>query len=315
MANNITEVDFVYLWVDGNDPAWQAKRNAVIGKTDSNPSADCKGRYADNDELKYSLRSLEKYAPWIRNIFIVTDNQVPKWLDTSNPKIKIIDHTEILPAQSLPCFNSCLIEHYIWRIPGLSEHFLYGNDDLFINRPVQPSDFFDKNGRPIIRLNRRPFRRLTLFFREKIQRKPLGNYVITIRNAAELVNKKYGIYYGGKTHHNIDAYLKSNYQHVWEVFKDEIEATSQNHIRSANDIQRNIYSYVPLAEGCGHLQYVTQKTSFRFHIHRHNHYKKLERYNPMLFCMNDSEFANDDDRARATAFLEKYFPEKSQFEK
>ncbi len=315
MANNITEVDFVYLWVDGNDPAWQAKRNAIIGKTDSNPSADCKGRYADNDELKYSLRSLEKYAPWIRNIFIVTDNQVPKWLDTSNPKIKIIDHTEILPTHSLPCFNSCLIEHYIWRIPGLSEHFLYGNDDLFINRPVKPSDFFDKNGLPIIRLNRRPFRRLTLFFREKIQRKPLGNYVITIRNAAELVNKKYGIYYGGKTHHNIDAYLKSNYQHVWEVFKDEIEATSINHIRSSNDIQRNIYSYVPLAEGRGHLQYVTQKTSFRFHIHRHNHYQKLERYNPMLFCMNDSEFANDDDRARATAFLEKYFPEKSQFEK
>lgn len=130
-----------------------------------------------------------------------------------------------------------------------------------------------------------------------------------------MVEKKYGIYYGGKTHHNIDAYLKSDYQHAAQVFDSEIKATFANHVRSASDVQRNIYSYVALAEKRAHLHYVTQRTSFRFHIHRENHYKKLKRYNPMLFCMNDSEFATDEDRKRMAEFLSLRFPDKSQFEK
>lgn len=317
MKNKTTleEIDFVYLWVDGNDSNWRAKHNAFTGKTDEKSSVDCNGRYFNNDELKYSLRSLEKYAPWIRRIFIVTDNQTPKWLDTTNPKIRIVDHKEILPPESLPCFNSCLIEHFLWKIPDLSEHFLYGNDDMFINKPATPDSFFGEDGLPIVRLNRRPLRKLTLALKEIIQRKPLNNYLQTIKNAAELVEKKFGIYYGSKTHHNIDAYLKSNFQHVAEVFKNEINTTLNNHIRSSNDIQRNIYSYVLLAENLGHLHYVNQKTSFRFHIHKHNHYKKLEKCNPLLFCMNDSEFANDNDRILAAEFLKKRFPEKSKFEK
>ncbi|MDE7072654.1 MAG: Stealth CR1 domain-containing protein, partial [Bacteroidales bacterium] len=97
-----TDIDLVYLWVNGNDPKWRAKRNAVIGKTEEGSAVNCEGRYADNDELKYSLRAVEMYAPWVRKIFIVTDNQRPEWLDTSHPKIQIVDHTEILPPQSLP---------------------------------------------------------------------------------------------------------------------------------------------------------------------------------------------------------------------
>ncbi|MDE5919514.1 MAG: Stealth CR1 domain-containing protein, partial [Duncaniella sp.] len=75
-----SEIDMVYLWVNGNDPVWQAKRNAAVGKPVERLAMNCEGRYADNDELKYSLRSVEMYAPWIRRIFIVTDNQVPEWL-------------------------------------------------------------------------------------------------------------------------------------------------------------------------------------------------------------------------------------------
>lgn len=309
------DVDIVYLWVDGNDPQWRAKHNACIGKTEEKSAVNCEGRYADNDELKYSLRSIEKYAPWIHRIFIVTDNQVPEWLDTSSPKVRIVDHKEILPEISLPCFNSRLLEHFLYRIPGLSEHFLYANDDMFINRPVAPEDFFSSDGLPVVRFNRRPFRKLSLWFKEKVQGKQLSNYVQAIRNSAALVERKYGIYYGGKTHHNIDAYLKSDCKHVGEVFKSEIEDTLSNHVRSANDVQRNIYSYVPLAEKRAHLSYVTQKTSFRLHIDNPGHYGKLERYKPMLFCMNDSEYATDSDRKRATAYLEKRFPEKSCFEK
>ena len=127
--------------------------------------------------------------------------------------------------------------------------------------------------------------------------------------------KKYGKYYGGKTHHNIDAYLRSDYEHAAKVFEDEIRTTLPNHVRSENDIQRNIYSYVALAEKRAHLHYVTQRTSFRLHIQNESHYGKLERYNPILFCMNDSQYAKDCDRKRAAAFLDKRFPEKSQYEK
>lgn len=309
------DIDLVYLWVNGNDPQWLAKRNACIGKTEEKSAVNCDGRYADNDELKYSLRSIEKYAPWLRRIFIVTDNQVPVWLDTSNAKVRIVDHKEIMPDVCLPCFNSAVIEHFLYRIPGLAEHFIYANDDMFINKPVTPETFFGKDGLPIVRFNRRPFRKWTLLFKEKVQGKRLSNYVQTIRNSAELVEKKYGKYYGGKTHHNIDAYLRSDYEHAAKVFEDEIRTTLPNHVRSENDIQRNIYSYVALAEKRGHLHYVTQRTSFRLHIQNESHYGKLERYNPILFCMNDSQYAKDCDRKRAAAFLDKRFPEKSQYEK
>ena len=309
------DIDLVYLWVNGNDPQWLAKRNACIGKTEEKSAVNCDGRYADNDELKYSLRSIDKYAPWLRRIFIVTDNQVPVWLDTANPKVRIVDHKEIMPDVCLPCFNSAVIEHFLYRIPGLAEHFIYANDDMFINKPVTPETFFGKDGLPIVRFNRRPFRKWTLLFKEKVQGKRLSNYVQTIRNSAELVEKKYGKYYGGKTHHNIDAYLRSDYEHAAKVFEDEIRTTLPNHVRSENDIQRNIYSYVALAEKRAHLHYVTQRTSFRLHIQNESHYGKLERYNPILFCMNDSQYAKDCDRKRAAAFLDKRFPEKSQYEK
>ena len=309
------DIDLVYLWVNGNDPQWLAKRNACIGKTEEKSAVNCDGRYADNDELKYSLRSIDKYAPWLRRIFIVTDNQVPVWLDTSNARVRIVDHKEIMPDVCLPCFNSAVIEHFLYKIPGLAEHFIYANDDMFINKPVTPETFFGKDRLQIVRFNRRPFRKWTLLFKEKVQGKRLSNYVQTIRNSAELVEKKYGKYYGGEAQHNIDAYRRRDYEHAAKVFEDEIRTTLPNHVRSENDIQRNIYSYVALAEKRAHLHYVTQRTSFRLHIQNESHYGKLERYNPILFCMNDSQYAKDCDRKRAAAFLDKRFPEKSQYEK
>ena len=310
MSDARFDIDLVYLWVDGNDPAWRAKRNALTGTPE-----DCKGRYADNDELKYSLRAAEMYAPWIRRIFIVTDNQVPGWLDTSNPRIRIVDHTEILPPECLPTFNSTVIEHFLFRIPGLAEHFLYANDDVFFNRPVAPSDFFTPDGLPIVRFNRRPLRKLTLWIREKWLKKPISNYNLTIRTSARLVEKKYGVYFGCKTHHNIAAYSKSTYAHIFDVFKDDIKSVLENHIRSDNDIQRNLYSYAAVAEKKAKPVYVTQRTSFRFHIDNPKHYAKMEKYKPMLFCMNDSQYATDADRSRVREYLLMRFPRKSDFEK
>ena len=310
----MTDIDLVYLWVDGNDPKWIEKRNACIGEP-SGREENCEGRYAEHEELKYSLRSVEKYAPWIRKIFIVTDNQTPKWLDTSNPKVQIVDHSGIMPAECLPCFNSTVIHHCLHNIPSLSEHFLLADDDMYLNRPVHPGTFFAEDGLPIIRLNRRIFRRSYYFWKTKVLHHPLRNYVQKIHNSALLVERRYGTYYTGKPHHNMDAYLKSTYQYARELFDKEISATLHNHVRSSDDLQRSLYSYVALAEGRAHFLYVNQYTSFRLHIHKERHYGRFEKYNPVFFCMNDSQYACDDDRQRAAAFIRELFPDKSSFEK
>ena len=308
------DIDLVYLWVNGNDPKWQAKRDACIGRP-TERQENCKGRYADSGELKYSLRSIEMFAPWIRKIFIVTDDQKPEWLNTENPKIQVVDHKEIMPAESLPCFNSTLIEHYLDKIPGLSEHFLFSNDDMYINQSVTPATFFAADGLPILYMNRKPFRKLALWFRDNVKGKPLSMYLKIIRNAAELVEKYYGTYYGCKPHHNIDSYLKSTITFTNRKFEKEFSPMVPHHVRAADDIQRSVYSYVALAEKKGHLRYVSHKHSFRLHIDNHKLYEKFERYNPVFFCMNDSEFANDVDRKAAIDFLESKFPKKSEFEK
>ena len=316
MKSEIPNIDLVYLWVDGNDPKWQAKRNAFLERKVENSLSSFNGRYVNNDELKYSLRSVERYAPWIRKIFIVTDDQKPEWLDIENPKIKIIDHKEILPAESLPCFNSNVLEHFLCKISNLSEYFILSNDDTFFNKIVSPTTFFGKDGYPIIRLTRKPFRRFRWFLREKIFKNPHKLYSKALFNAAELVKQKFGFFYNGLPHHNIDSYLKSDCIRVGEqIFKNEIDHTKMNHIRNANDIQRIVYSYVALAEKRGHLRYVSNDESLHIHIQKDRHFEKLKKFNPTFFCMNDTEYANDNDRMKLKVWLSTRFPEKSEFEK
>jgi len=309
-------IDLVYLWCDGNDKEWLKRKAVFLNNAVTDIETACKGRDANNDELKFSLRSVEKYLPWIRRIFIVTDNQIPDWLNVSHPKIKIIDHRDIFPSEALPCYNPMILEHFLHKIPELSEHFIYANDDMLINKSVSPDFFFSADGFPVVRLKRKPFRRLQWFWKQHISKKPLLNYRETIINASELVKKKYGIYYNGLPHHNIDAYLKSDCKRVAEqIFSEEIIKCLKNHIRNNNDIQCVIYQYVALAEKRGHLRFVSNRQSMFVNIHRESNYRKLIKYSPTLFCMNDSQFADDNDRVKMKAFLQEYFPEKSSFEK
>jgi len=312
------DIDLVYLWVDGNDPEWLAKRNALLGNIKES-SEDCKGRYADNDELRYSLRSVEKYAPWIRKIFIVTDNQTPDWLDATNPKIKIVDHKEILPKESLPCFNSTVIESFLYKIPNLSEHFLYANDDMFFNAFVQPDFFFETDGFPIVCLKRELFGkwhyRIYCWAKFLTGKKP-GQYPKTIKDASLLVKKKFGKYYSDIPHHNIDAYKKSDFREAMEtVFREQIESSLRHHVRIMDDLQRVAISYYVLAIGHGHLKYVRKYETMRISAHKANFMERLFSYQPKLFCLNDCQRTKDEDRARIKPFLEKLFPEKSIFEK
>ena len=140
-------IDVVYTWVDDGDPTWQQRRaDALEAATGMSLDAAGPERYANRDELRYSLRSLHQHADFVRHIYLVTDQQVPAWL-ASSPDLTVIDHREIFAHETvLPVFNSHAIESQLHHIEGLSEHYLYINDDVFFGRHVHPALFFSATG-------------------------------------------------------------------------------------------------------------------------------------------------------------------------
>ena len=135
-------VDIVYTWVDAS--VADVPRVAVEESRESRHES----RWISRDELKYSLRSVENYAPWVRRVYIVTNGQeLPAWLDTAHPQLTIITHANILDKEFLPTFNSHVIESALHHIDGLSEHFLYMNDDVMLLRPVSAGAFFTREGK------------------------------------------------------------------------------------------------------------------------------------------------------------------------
>ncbi|MDA8817276.1 Stealth CR1 domain-containing protein, partial [Planktomarina sp.] len=150
-------IDAVITWVDGLDPAHLRKRKSMMGSARDlfHENAINPHRWACNGELYFCLASLEHNAPWLRKIWIVVDAQSPnlsRLSATLRAKIRLVDHTEIFANHGaiLPTFNSLAIETFLWNIPGLSDQFIYFNDDVFLTSPCQPSDFFTMNG-PILR--------------------------------------------------------------------------------------------------------------------------------------------------------------------
>lgn len=142
-------IDIVYLWVDGADPAWQARRRQALLRPAAQGAlaahGDVQGRYRDNGELRFNLRALHRFFPDHGHIFLVTDGQTPAWLRPS-PGLTIIDHRDLLPAAALPVFDSGHIESYLHHIPGLAERFIYLNDDVFFGAPVDPAFWFSSAG-------------------------------------------------------------------------------------------------------------------------------------------------------------------------
>lgn len=323
-------IDLVYAWVDGSDPEWREKRDRYMParpKSGPSPQSRSESRWRDNDELLYSLRSVEKFAPWVNRIFVITDSQCPKWLNLNHPKIKIVDHTDILPAEALPVFSSHAIESCIYKIPGLSEHFIFGNDDTFFGAPTTPDVFFKPDGSPIVRLMGARFNRR--------RARTGGNYMRVLFHMQKLVKEKWGKLVCHAPHHNFDAYRKSDYEYCVAQMKDAWERTTFRRFRNNKDMQRCFVSYYVVATGQGELRKVSRynridspKRLVKALVSGHyasdsrwiklmspDYKKEFEKYNPLMFCMNDSEYTSDDDRNRMVNFLRSMFPEKSSFEK
>ncbi len=189
------DIDVVIPWVNGNDPVLNAKRARYASGTDALSFQDVGGstRYADIGEIRWCVASINRFAPWVRKIYIVTDNQNPglgPFLDEHFPNgyipIEIVDHTVIFRGyeQYLPSFNSSSIETMIWRIPGLSEHYLYLNDDFMLLKPIQPEDFFRPDGKIIYRGKRQS----TLLCRLAVLLKPRKNSRVKVSFKRALLN-------------------------------------------------------------------------------------------------------------------------------
>ncbi len=152
-------IDAVYTWVNGADPEWQARKrerleSMGVAAGALHSSSTSASRFENRDELRYSMRSLERYAPFVRNVYLVTDQQVPEWLAEEN--VRVVDHRDIFPwPEHLPTFNSRAIECHLHRIEGLSERFIYLNDDVFLCGPTTRADYFDEQGRAIVHLDHR----------------------------------------------------------------------------------------------------------------------------------------------------------------
>ena len=141
------DIDFVVTWVNMDDPEWQNEFAKYSGNSNNTKNGVSKARFRDYGFLKYWFRGIEKFAPWVRKIHFVTSGQKPEWLDENNPKIHLVNHKDFIPAEFLPTYNSVVIERYMYRIPGLSDHFVYFNDDFYIINHITPERFF-KNGLP-----------------------------------------------------------------------------------------------------------------------------------------------------------------------
>ncbi|MCR5435591.1 MAG: Stealth CR1 domain-containing protein [Treponema sp.] len=316
----MSKIDIVYAWCDGNDPEFIKERQNIQKKNNIRlENIIEKRRYRQHDELRYSLRSVEKYAPWVNHIYIVTNKQRPAWFK-ENDKITIIDHSQIIPEKYLPTFNSVCIEYYIINIPGLEDNFLYLNDDVFFNRPVKPEDFFI-NEKPIIRLNTKVFK--SPYY------KTSSVYYETILNSYYKMIEKNKIYFPFLVPvHGIDAYSKKLIKSINKKYP-EMEQLNSTPFRTNTHIQRVIYAYeMGYINDCKLIIYNYSfskiKKLFIILFSRKKYYCmehqdtihnikwsifKIKLYRPFCFCFNDIS-----DDAIMKKFLDKKFNKKSSFE-
>jgi len=310
-------IDLVYLWVDGDDPAWLEKKiywQKKYGIYDEYIAGVA--RYRDRDELKYSLRATEKYLPWVRTIFIVTDHQVPKWLNTRHPKIRMIDHTDIFPADALPVFNSSAIETRVPFIPGLSEHFIYTNDDVFVNKPLTWDFFFTEDGLPIHYNDVRVTKELEYVLSWRGNELPKASYAFStnlLKNVYKIDFSKAPTY---SDTHTITAYRKSDYLDNLRILGDYATRTTYSKFRAPTDVIRGIFVVPDYLKGRNVIKSalnIPGKCGVSGKLIMRN-MADLETEDPCLFCLNDAPSLTDADLKAHSDYLRKRFPKKSSFE-
>ncbi|WP_404290908.1 stealth conserved region 3 domain-containing protein [Glutamicibacter arilaitensis] len=306
-------IDVVYTWVNAEDPNWLANyRQALVDEnSELESSAADLGRFVSHDELRYSLRSLELNLPWINNIFLVTEGHVPEWLVAEHPKLTIVDHAEIFDPQCLPTFNSHAIESRLSFIPGLSEHFIYVNDDVFFGKPLSPNTFFGPTGQAKFSLSQG-------HFADAAETELPVN--VAAANNRELVVSSYGRTTSRKFKHVAHPQRLNVHRLAHEKYKEKLTATAMNKFRNPADVSLPSSLAHQLAARTGQ-GYPTEFDYAYLDIGSPSlslQALRLSRRNPPhMFCLNEVRQSTDThQRARVVKLLlEVLFPYRSSFEK
>jgi UDP-glucose 4-epimerase len=316
LASDVTfDIDIVFSWVDGTSSEFQRARAQrmqayVVGEGD-----ESEARFRQIDELKYALRSVYLYAPWIRRIFIATDSPTPAWL-ADHPAVTVVRSEEFFRDQeALPTHNSHAVESQLHHIDGLSEHFLYSNDDMFFGRPVRPEMFFSPGG-------------ITKFI-EATTRIGLGEPDSArsgFENAARvnraLLRERFGRVTTRHLEHAATPLRRSVLAALEAEFPDDFARTARSAFRSATDISvtNSLYHYYALMTGRAVVQTEASvryiETTLATAPAEMERLLKSREYD--MFCLNDGSKPEISVRKRTKSvreFLESYFSVVAPWEK
>lgn len=328
------DIDFIITWVDMNDPKWQSEFFKYSKDKNNTKNGVSEARFRDNGLLKFWFRGVEKFAPWVRKIHFVTSGQKPDWLDENNPKISIVSHEDFIPSQFLPTFNSVVIERYLHKIPDLSEHFVYFNDDFYIINKIGKDRFF-KNGLPCdiavfdynpswsqwyvriknnIKLINRHFDKKEVmaqwhdkWFNKSYGFKMRWNYIL----------KFYNKFITLRVPHNAQPYLKSTFDEVWAVAEKELTETSSNRFRALNDYTPELFRTWQICKGNfePYNTYTTTKM-FPLMVKSKQAIEAILNQSHSLICLNDNIHIRNYDNVMENIrnAFQQILPEKSSFE-
>lgn len=329
------DIDFVITWVNMDDPEWKKEFNKYRHNKDNTKNGVSEARFRDYGFLKYWFRGVEKFAPWVRKIHFVTFNgQIPEWLDVNNPRIHVVSHHDFIPSQFLPTFNSVVIERYLHKIPGLSEHFVYFNDDFYIINHVSQERFF-KNGLPRdiavfaynpswsqwyvriknnIKIINRHFNKKEVMARwhEKWFDKSYGakarwNYIL----------KHYDKFITLRTPHNAQAYLKTTFDEVWAAAGKELTETSSNKFRALTDYTPELFRTWQICKG-NFEPYNTYRDTkmFPLMVRPNRAIQAIRNQSYTLICLNDNVHIRNYDLVMTNLMnaFQQILPDKSDFE-
>ncbi|WP_312831010.1 stealth conserved region 3 domain-containing protein [Pantoea eucrina] len=331
MDKMIQEIDFIIPWVTSDDEEWQ-KDFKLNFKDDSGADARIL-RYRDNHLLKYWFRGIESFAPWVRKVHFVTYGHLPYWLNKNHKKLNIVRHEDYIDKKFLPTFNSHVIENNLHRITGLSEKFVYFNDDTFLINKIDDSFYF-RDGYPndcaiLNAVTPGGLSHIILNDLEIINRHFSKNKVIK-NNLRKWFNINYGVnllrticllvwpsFIGIKDTHLPIPYLKKTFQEVWAAEGKLLDQTNNSKFRNLNDVNQYLFRYWQLASG-SFIARNTMSDSIYMDISTNSIEQLKEALNDKrhkLLVINDGEVEDFElvTKSLDLMFSEK-FPHKSAFE-
>ncbi|MCX8738879.1 Stealth CR1 domain-containing protein [Gilliamella sp. B2824] len=300
-------VDVVITWVNNQDPDWITKFEYYRNKKINIDliSID-NARFEDHGELFYVIKSIELHMKWVRNIFLITDDQIPTF--RLSEKVKIISHSQIIDKKYLPTFNSHVIEAHLHNISELSENFIYFNDDVFVARNLPKTHFLSGNNLSSLFVTEKD---LNILLKKGFKTPTLSASL----NCRELLLKKYNKKVNNPLVHTYVSLKKSYFKLAWSYFNQEISNFIENKFRDNNDLNLATFlvPWMMYIEGKSKL---SRDICYYFNIRSANaktNYAFLhKKLNPMphSFCANDFFINKNNDpnyKSNLMEFLKKFY--------